>query len=124
MGKKIALISLGLIFLLFAFFQWNDVDSMKWIIYYILVAAMCFFSFFEVNKKLYILALLVFSVVWLLTLFPSAWSWVQDGMPSIVSSMKASSPYIELVREFLGLLISMLVLLLLFFLEKKPKVEN
>lgn len=55
----------------------------------------------------------------MLTLLPGALDWIQDGMPSIVESMKASSPYIELVREFLGLGIALLVILLMLFFEKK-----
>jgi len=110
MLKKVGFSLLGILFLLFAYFQWNDPDSLKWIFYYILIAGMCFASAFGKNKKLYLLSLIAVSSLWLLTLLPGAIEWLNDGMPTIVDSMKASSPYIELVREFLGLGISLVVL--------------
>lgn len=124
MGKKILLWVLAILFLLFAFFQWNDPDSLRWIIYYLLIATMCFATIFRRNKSIYLYALLVFSIIWMLTLLPNSIQWMQDGMPTIVDEMKASSSYIELVREFLGLLISIIVLAFLLFLERKGKTRN
>ena len=119
MGRKILLGCLGAIFLLFAYFQWNDPDSFKWIIYYLVIAGLSFASLFQVNKARYIYAMLILSAIWMISLLPNAITWVMDGMPTIVESMKASSPYIELVREFLGLLISILMLLFLLYDNKR-----
>ena len=119
MGRKILLGCLGAIFLLFAYFQWNDPDSFKWIIYYLVIAVLSFASLFQVNKAIYIYAMLILSAIWMISLLPNAITWVMDGMPTIVESMKASSPYIELVREFLGLLISILMLLFLLYDNKR-----
>ena len=119
MGRKILLGCLGAIFLLFAYFQWNDPDSFKWIIYYLVIAVLSFASLFQVNKARYIYAMLILSAIWMISLLPNAITWVMDGMPTIVESMKASSPYIELVREFLGLLISILMLLFLLYDNKR-----
>lgn len=121
MVKKIGFSLLGIVFLLFAYFQWNDPDSLKWILYYILIAAMCFASAFGVNKKYYLLAMIAATALGMATLVPSAISWIRDGMPSIVESMKASSPYVELVREFLGLLISLFVLVGLWISDVRSK---
>ena len=115
MGRKILLGCLGAIFLLFAYFQWNDPDSFKWIIYYLIIGVLAFTSLLQVNKPVYIYAMLILSAIWMISLLPNAITWVKDGMPTIVESMKASSPYIELVREFLGLLISILMLLFLLY---------
>ena len=46
-------------------------------------------------------------------MLPGLIDWVLTGMPSIVSSMKATEPHIEVVREFLGLLIAVVSLLVL-----------
>ncbi|GLR17989.1 transmembrane 220 family protein [Portibacter lacus] len=119
MLRKISLSLLGTIFLLFAYFQWNDPDSVKWIIYYLLVAGVIFGTAFRINRKAYIYIMLAVSTIWMFTLLPNAMEWVNDGMPSIVDSMKASSPYIELVREFLGLFISIVVLVTLLVVERK-----
>jgi len=121
MIKKVGFSLLGLIFLLFAYFQWNDLDSLKWIIYYVLISLLAFLTVLDRNKLLYIYMMLAVTVVWMVFLTPAAMDWVSDGMPSIVESMKASSPYIELVREFLGLGISLLALIILLFVEKKDK---
>jgi hypothetical protein len=117
MASKMVFSFFGILFLLFAYFQWNDPDSLKWILYYLFIAGMSFATAFEVNKKLYLYLMIAISAFWMITLLPGAIDWIQDGMPSIVESMKASSPYIELVREFLGLLISLLMLLGLLIFE-------
>jgi hypothetical protein len=121
MASKIIFSFFGALFLLFAYFQWNDPDSLKWILYYLLIAGMSFATAFNSNKKLYLYLILGITLVWMITLLPGAVDWMKDGMPSIVDSMKASSPYIELVREFLGLLISFVMLgsLLLFEIKRK-----
>jgi len=119
MFKKTAFSFLGILFLLFAYFQWNDPDSMKWIIYYILIAALAFATAFQKNRLLYVILMMGVTLIWMLSLLPGALDWINDGMPSIVESMKASSPYIELVREFLGLGISFLVLVFILVAEKK-----
>ncbi len=119
MASKIIFSIFGTLFLLFAYFQWNDPDSLKWILYYLLVAGMCFATAFGKNKKLYLYLTIGMTSIWLITLLPGAIAWLQDGMPSIVDSMKASSPYIELVREFLGLLISMIMLVALLIFERR-----
>jgi hypothetical protein len=36
--------------------------------------------------------------------------WARMGFPTITGSMKAEEPHIEVVREFLGLLIAVLAL--------------
>jgi hypothetical protein len=44
-------------------------------------------------------------------MFPAFSQWIAEGCPSIVQKMQASSPFVELVREFLGLCICMSVLI-------------
>jgi hypothetical protein len=43
--------------------------------------------------------------------FPAFAQWISNGMPSIVDEMQASSPHIEYVREFLGLILCLIVLI-------------
>ena len=47
--------------------------------------------------------------------------WVKKGMPSITGSMKAESPHVEYLREFLGLFIILLALLFHYNLRYSPK---
>ena len=124
MVRKISLSVLGVLFLLFAYFQWNDADGLKWILYYVMIAALFFTSLFNKNRGKYIYCVLGLSVLWMITLLPAAIDWFKDGMPSIVESMKASSPYIELVREFLGLVISVLALVYLLFDLRRQKLKD
>ena len=117
--RKVAFSVLGVLFLLFAYFQLNDPDSFKWIFYYLLIAGLCFMTGFKVGKLIYIYMMLAVSLIWMFTLFPDAVAWVRDGMPSIVESMKAETQYVELVREFLGLLISSVVLVVMLVVERR-----
>lgn len=104
---KVANILLALLFLLFAYFQYNDPDPWLWIGIYLLVAGICGFAAFgRYNHWLTLATLIGLSIYWLI-LLPDFISWFSEGMPTITGSMKAESPHIELVREFLGLLILM-----------------
>ncbi|WP_235297715.1 transmembrane 220 family protein [Portibacter marinus] len=119
MARKIGCSIVGLLFLLFAYFQWNDPDGLKWIFYYLIVSLLSFATAFKKNKELYIYITIVATFIWMTFLLPGTIAWIRDGMPTIVESMKASSPYIELVREFLGLLIALITLLSLLLVEIK-----
>ena len=96
----------AIIFLAFAVVQFNDPDPYLWVVVYLGVA-LCASAFF-LGKNLRWLALmgLVGCVIGAISIAPDFITWVSDGMPSIVSSMKAETPYIELVREFLGYIIA------------------
>lgn len=102
---KILNILLCLLFVLFAYFQYNDPDPWLWITIYILVAGICAFAAFGKYHRWTTFILLLALVGYWLYLLPDFVAWVSDGMPTITGSMKAESEYIELVREFLGLLI-------------------
>jgi hypothetical protein len=51
----------------------------------------------------------------MLTMVPGMVDWFNSGMPSITAEMQATAPHIEVVREFLGLLITVLALVRLTF---------
>jgi hypothetical protein len=101
---------LAIIFILFAAVQYNDPDPYIWIPIYGAVAAVCILSH---QKKYYppiILAILGGLSIYWITYIPSFIQWFKDGMPSITGTMKAETPFIELIREFFGLLLAMLTL--------------
>jgi len=100
----------GILFLVFAYVQLNDADPAKWVIFYsltgLLPIAMLYWP--KIRYGLYALAAVVLlSFVFYL---PDFFAWVKDGFPTITGSMKAESPYVELVREFLGIFICLLYL--------------
>lgn len=113
---------LFILFTLFAYFQWNDPDPLVWIIVYLIVASVAFQAF---RGKLYYKLCLGITLVFLLgaaTYVPDVIQWFKDGMPSLTESMKASSPYIELVREFFGLIIAIVVMS--FYLVHSKKYQS
>ena len=116
---KIVNIILTLLFLVFAVVQLNDPDPIVWVIIYGAAAVVSGFAAAGRYDKNVILTIIGICIVWMLTLVPGVIDWVNEGMPSITGSMKAESPYIEYLREFLGLLIIFLALLFHYFQAKK-----
>ncbi len=110
---------LAIIFILFAAVQYNDPDPYIWIPIYGAVAVVCILSH---QKKYYppiILAILGGLSIYWMTYIPSVIQWFKDGMPSIASTMKAETPFVELIREFFGLLLAMLTLAYEFNIANK-----
>lgn len=105
---KITYWSLAIVFALFALVQYNDPDPIRWILLYGGVAVHFIMA---ATGKLYRAAVwlwLAAAIVWAATLFPDFLNWIRMGEPSIVGSMKAEQPWIELTREFLGLVVAAL----------------
>ena len=116
---KLINLLLTLLFAGFALAQYNDSDGWSWIILYLFVAVTSFFAFRgDYNKGILVVAML-FVVGWMVILSPGFIEWFKSGMPSITSEMKTNEPHIEIVREFLGLFISLLVLIFHFFQSRK-----
>lgn len=107
---------LALSFLIFAVLQWNDPaeDRLFWILLYGLVALISALAAFRRYNVWSIFLGIGVVLFYLFRLFPAFILWLNSGAPTITGSMKAESPYIEQVREFLGLGISLAVLLLHF----------
>jgi hypothetical protein len=110
---KIFNLVLAFLFLVFAALQFNDApdDILFWVAIYTLIATISAFGAFHKYNMWVIVIGLVAVVYELFRKFPSFAQWIGEGMPSIVDEMKATSPYIELVREFLGLVICLVALI-------------
>lgn len=101
----IARIIIGILFLVFAAVQMNDPDPWLWIIAYSIVGLIAIVSSFKVlPKPIYLILIIIFAVSSAYYV-PLMMEWVRDGMPSIVGEMKATTPHIEWMREFLGLIL-------------------
>lgn len=120
---RIYYIVTSLLFLVFALVQLNDADPWLWVSWYVFLALLSVFAAWGRFYRLWVIAGLVLCVLGVARLAPDFMQWMQDGMPTIVASMKAENPYIELVREFLGLLISGAALLVLFFKGRRNSTE-
>jgi len=110
---------LALLFFLFAALQLNDADPWIWVGIYGAVAVLCGLT----ASGRYLPKLILGTI--LLTIFGLGWylpdfvAWLQSGMTSITSSMKAETPHVELVREFLGLVLVLVTLVWLYWSGKK-----
>lgn len=100
-------IILALIFFLFAAVQFNDDqdDIMFWVLVYAGVGIISLFGALSKYNVMTIVLGLAVVVFELFRRFPTFAKWIGDGMPSIVEEMQASTPHVELVREYLGLCI-------------------
>lgn len=107
---KIINITLNSLALLSAYFQLNDPDPWLWVGMYIHVALVCGLAFFNKGAKWFTGIGLVGSFIGLGILMPDFIDWWNEGAESIVQSMKAEKPHIELTREFLGLLLCFSIL--------------
>ncbi|MCC7501569.1 MAG: transmembrane 220 family protein [Flavobacteriales bacterium] len=104
--KKSLYILMALVFAAFAYLNLNDPDPIFWVAAYGAVAVLFAFAAFGRADRRISGYLALALGMWMLTMVPGMVDWVQLGMPSITSEMKATEPHIEVVREFLGLLIA------------------
>ena len=119
---KITNLLLTLLFLLFAYFQWNDPDPFEWIAIYLSVAIVSGFATFGKYSKRINLIGGAICLIWMVTLVPGVIDWIKDGMPSITGTMKAETPHIEYMREFLGLSIILAAFTFHYYQARKLKL--
>src|SRR6185436_8017960 len=116
-----------IVFVLFAALQYNDPDPYIWIPIYGYAAVLCFLAF---RRKYFPAAYLVGIGVYLLYavyLFftkNGVLDWATEHQAeSIVQTMKAEKPWIEDTREFGGLLILIVVLLIDYFYARRQRTK-
>ena len=121
---KVFNIAFVVLFIIAAALQYNDPDPYIWIPVYLYGAFLCYRAIKQkYNPLLYILWLLIYSA-YALYLFidkTGVLSWVtKHNAENIAETMKASKPWIEETREFFGLVILIIVLLInIFWLKRK-----
>jgi len=114
-------LSIGILLLVFAAVQFNDPDPWLWILAYGVVGSLTIASVWKSWSTIWINILTIIFAVTAAWYVPKIMQWVNEGMPSIVGEMKATSPHIEWMREFLGLVLCMSVLLWLRKSKYTPK---
>ena len=112
-AMKIFNLFLAVLFFLFAAVQLNDTpgDILFWFLIYSLIGMISAFAAFNKYNMWAILLGLAVVVFELFRKFPTFATWIGEGMPSIVAEMKATTPYVELAREYLGLVLCLAVLI-------------
>jgi len=112
-----------LLFIFSAALQYNDPDPYIWIPIYIYGAVLCLLAFRnQFYPKLYLVGVIVYGAyaIYLFFTKDGVLDWVQKhNAENIAGSMKATEPWIEGTREFFGLLILVVVLLVNYFYSKK-----
>jgi hypothetical protein len=114
---------LAFMFMAFASLQVNDPDPVLWILIYGIMSVVCVMAVFEFYNKKLIAVLAVGFTVYCFILWPGVAEWFkQDDMSVLFDDvMKMEYPYIEESREFLGLIICLLVLAFYFFRSLRTK---
>ena len=112
---------LAVMFLAFASLQLNDPDPVAWILIYGLMAVVCVMAIFEMYSRKLMLGLAIVFIVYCILLWPGVSEWLQQDDKGILFDeiMTMKYPYIEESREFLGLVISLLVLTFYFFRSRR-----
>ena len=105
-----------ILFILFAGLQYNDPDPYVWMPIYLYAAFLCYLA---MNKKyhplLYFLGLAAYISYGLYLFFEKSGvlNWVTEhNAESLIETMKAEKPWIEATREFGGLIIVIIVLVI------------
>ncbi len=111
----------ALSFLVFAWFNLNDVDSWLWVPIYLAASVCCTLAGFGWYYPILYLLLIAFYLIYAVILFfaeDGVRDWIlKYNQPSLTESMQATKPYIEKTREFFGLLIISSALLMNYFLS-------
>jgi len=111
MVRKVILILLAVLFLLFAYWQFNDPDPHIWVPIYGATGLVIALKALAKLPSIITLLCTIGLFVGFASYIPGIIEWFNEGMPSITGEMKATSPYIENMREGLGLLLAALAML-------------
>ena len=117
------------LFIIFAALQYNDPDPYLWIPLYLFGSYLCFTALKKQYKPvLYCIGLVVYGVyaeyLFIDKYGVATWA-ISHNAEDIAATMKATKPWIEETREFFGLLILIIVLLVnVFWLKKQQKVPK
>jgi hypothetical protein len=123
---KIFNILFCILFLISAGLQYNDPDPYIWIPIYLYGAILCWLAFRNrYYPKAYLAGIIIFAGYALYFFFTEngVLDWIQKhNAENIAATMKASTPWIEETREFFGLVILIIVLLVnLIYAKRKGR---
>ena len=123
---KVLNLLLAVLFLVFAFVQINDPDPALWILIYGLMAVACVLAAFGRYYPKIISVLLILYLAYGFFYIPGVVEWLGSEDKSMLFDdiAKMQYPYIEESREFLGLFICIIVLVmhLLTWQSRRNKV--
>jgi hypothetical protein len=113
---KIFNIGFCIVFVLFAAVQYNDPDPYIWIPIYLYAAVLCWLAFRnKFYPPAYLLGIAVYALYATYKIFDQNGliDWItKHHAENIAETMRAEKPWIEEAREFFGLIILIVVLLI------------
>jgi len=121
MLKKTIHIIVAFLFVVFAAVQYNDSDSIKWILIYLAVAGLPILMLLNINKQLLNYFLIGFFPVLLIMNFSSVSEWINAGQPGFIDYEPTTLKAVEGIREYLGLVVCFITTFLYVFIKKGPK---
>jgi hypothetical protein len=112
MTNKVINFLLAVMFLVFAFLQLNDPDPLIWIPIYGAMSIICIMAMFNYYSRPVLIVLIVFYALYSIIYFPGVKEWLaQDDQAQLFDNLaKMEHPFIEESREFMGLSINIIVL--------------
>ena len=117
-----------LLFVVSAVLQYNDPDPYLWIPIYMYGAVLCWLAFrTKYYPKAYLIGILFYLgyAIYLFFSKDGVWDWLtKHNAEDIAATMKAEKPWIEDTREFFGLIILIVVLLIDYFFAKRRVVRK
>ena len=112
-----------LLFIFFAALQYNDPDPYVWIPIYMYSAIFCWLAFRnKFHPKAYLVGIIIYAVYAIGLFFwkNGVLDWAtKHNAEDIAATMKAEKPWIEETREFFGLVILIVVLLIDYFYARR-----
>ena len=111
---KATYIIIIIVYFFFALLQVNDPDWYLWIPIYLYVCVLFALSMYGIRRRYLIYIGILAYLTGIILYIPDIINWERLGFPSIVGSMEAETPYIELTREFFGLVLCLFAMLFLF----------
>lgn len=122
---KVINIPFALLFAVAAVLQYNDPDPFVWIPIYAFAAVMCALAtahrFYPTSYIIGIVILAIYAA-YLFFADEGVWDWFnQHDAEDIAVSMKATRPWIEQTREFFGLVMVIISLLLNYYFSRRNR---
>jgi hypothetical protein len=113
---------LAVMFLVFAFVQINDPDPVIWILIYGAMAVISIMAIFNFYPFKVMIGLVVLYIAYSIVYLPGVLEWLKQDDKSLLFDdvAKMQYPYVEQAREFLGLMIC-IVVLVIFIVRARRK---
>ena len=114
-----------MLMLSFTALQWNDPDRLIWIGIYFTTALLALMALIELCEscvRAWAIVLCLIAIIMIALVFPGVVTFLQiSNFQEIFSTMEDNKPYIEEMREFLGLLIITVYCIVIVFFQNKER---